>query len=346
MKLTQRLIPFLLATLPSILFAVEDRPIQSFSYPFPEFGEVERLSPKLDAILPNSAKMHKLAEGFDWSEGPAWDFANEKLLFSDIPENIVFQWKPNLGVSIFLVPSGFTGESYNGREPGSNGLTFDLDGHLHLAQHGDRRVARLNPGRRGFATIAARYDNKRFNSPNDLCFDSQGNLYFTDPPYGLAPESIRELDDCGVYRVSHDGKITLLSTELERPNGIALSPDEKTLYVANSHGPRPIIMAFPILGDGTLGEGVVLFDSTELRAKGRRGGNDGLKADIHGNLWATGPGGVLILSPEGEHLGSLLTGRNTANCAFGGNDGSVLYITADDTLCRIQTSTTGYFPSN
>lgn len=321
-----------------------DRPITSYEQPFPEFGEIERLDPALDELIDENATMLKLAEGFSWSEGPVWDFAADRLYFSDVPENIAFQWQSEEGVSIFLSPSGFTGETYNGSGPGSNGLAFDLDGNLVLCQHGDRRMARLNQKRRGYLTLAGEFEGKRFNSPNDVCYDSEGNFYFTDPPYGLGPDTPSELDQNGVYRVTPEGEVTLLTTEFERPNGIALSPDEKTLYVANSHDPRPIIMAFSIQDDGSLSEGAVFFDSTELREMGRQGSNDGLKTDVHGNVWATSAGGVVILSPEGKHLGSLLTGRSTANCSFGGNDRQTLFITAHDVLCSISLKVKGYFP--
>lgn len=318
--------------------------IESNAEPFPAFGSVERLSPQLDSLLSPNATMEKLAEGFDWSEGPSWDFEGNRLLFSDIPRNTAYQWSENKGVSIFLSPSGFTGEYYAGREPGSNGLAFGPEGQLHLAQHGDRRIARLNDEKWGFATVANQYQDKRFNSPNDLCFDSKGNLYFTDPPYGLGKNFDKELEYQGVYRVSDDGSVTLLTKELSRPNGIAISPDEKTLYVANSDQRSLFIMSYPILEDFSLGEGEVFFDPAKLQSKGRRGLHDGLRTDVLGNVWATAPGGVIILSPTGEHLGSLLTNRFTANCAFGGPDGTILYITADDVLCRIQTNVKGFFP--
>lgn len=315
-------------------------PIHSLPAPYPEFGSIERLDPALDTLLAPDARMEKLAEGFTWSEGPVWVPEEQHLLFSDVPENIVYRWREGDGVSVFLTPSGFTGGEYDGRERGSNGLTLDAQGRLVLAQHGDRRVARLNPDGRSFTTVADRHEGRRFNSPNDLVYDRAGNLYFTDPPYGLGPSSVREIDVHGVYRVSRDGAVTLVTDALERPNGIALSPDERTLYVANSHPPRPIIMAFPLDRDGRAGPGRILFDAAPLAAAGGRGLPDGLKVDQQGNLWATGPGGVLILSPEGRHLGTLRTGQATANCAFG-NDGSVLYITADSILGRVATRARG-----
>jgi gluconolactonase len=193
-----------------------------------------------------------------------------------------------------------------------------------------------------YVTVAGKYDGKRFNSPNDATLHSSGAIYFTDPPYGLVnnmDDPAKELDFQGVYRVTPDGEVTLLTEEMERPNGIALSPDDKTLYVANSHGPRPVIMAFPVLDDGTIGEGEVFFDATEL-SKTRKGAPDGMEVDEHGNVFATGPGGVLVLSPEGKHLGTLKTGEATANVAFG-EDGKTLFITADMYVLRIPLSTKG-----
>jgi gluconolactonase len=313
-------------------------PITSASKPYPTHGSIERLDPALDALLVADAKMEKLAEGFNWSEGPVWMARESQLVFSDVPENIAYRWKDGAGISIFLQPSGFTGEKYEGRERGSNGLTVDHAGKLALCQHGDRRVARLNDDAKSFTTLADRWDGKRFNSPNDLCFDRAENLFFTDPPYGMQTNEKSEIEFNGVFRRAIDGKVTLISRELERPNGIALSVDQKTLYVANSHGPRPIIMAFALNADGTAGPGTVFWDSTDLITRTKRGGAmDGMKVDEHGNLWATGPGGVLIISPTGKHLGTLLTERATANCAFGGSDGRTLFITADDLLLRITT---------
>ena len=324
--------------------AIAAAPIQSHARPYAAFGSVERLDPALDQLLAPDAAMEKLAEGFNWSEGPVWLVKENALVFSDVPENVAYRWSESAGVDIYLRPSGLTGEPNGAREPGSNGLVTDAQGRLLLAQHGDRRIARWDDSARAFTTLATHFDGKRFNSPNDLCLDRRGNIYFTDPPYGVGKTAPRELDFQGVYRLAPDGVVTLLTQEISRPNGIELSPDERTLYVGNSEGKRAVIRAYELLADGTLGPGRDFFDATPLQRSGRRGAPDGLSADQHGNLWATGPGGVLIIDPAGKLLGTLLTGRATANCCFGGPQGTTLYITADDVLCRIETKVTGRTP--
>jgi gluconolactonase len=311
---------------------------------YPTLGTIERLDPAFDRLIAPGAVLEQLAGGFDWIEGPVWDKNGGFLLCSDIPKNSVIKWQEGKGKSVFLHPSGYTGTSTRLREPGSNGLLLDRQGRLILMEHGDRCVGRLEKdGRR--TILADRYQGKRLNSPNDGAFKSNGDLYFTDPPYGLMvkdEESFpgQELDFCGVYRLSPNGKLTLLTKELSRPNGIAFSPDEKTLYVANSDPDRAIWMAFPVLGDGTLGKGRVFFDATDRVQAKQLGLPDGMKVDREGNLFATGPGGVLVFSPAGKHLGTIATGVKTANCAWG-NDGSVLYVCADKHLCRIRTLTRG-----
>ena len=304
-----------------------------------QLGKIERLDPALDALLPKDAVLEKLAEGFDWSEGPVW-MPGGYLLFSDVPLNTIFKWSPRGGVTTFLQPSGYTGTAPRGGEPGSNGLTRDKQGRLIVCQHGDRRVARWENGK--FVAVADKFEGQRFNSPNDVVVKSNGDIYFTDPPYGLpmnVTDPTKEISFQGVYRVAADGKVTLLTSEVSRPNGLAFSPDEKILYVASSDPKKAIWMAYPVKADGTLGEGRVFFDSTAMQP-GKKGLPDGLKVDQAGNLWATGPGGVLIISPEGKHLGTLATGEATANCAWG-DDGSTLYITADMYLCRVRTKTKG-----
>jgi gluconolactonase len=308
----------------------------------PTLGTIERIEPRFDRLVPKDARVERIAEGFDWSEGPVWDRANRFLLFSDVPMNTVFKWQEGKGVSVFLKPSGYTGSVPRGGEPGSNGLLMDRQGHLILCQHGDRRVARLGADGQ-FTTLASQYMGKRLNSPNDGVFKSNGDLYFTDPPYGLLKNNqdpAKELDFNGVYRLSAaDGTLTLLTKELSFPNGIALAPGEKTLYVANSDPKRAIWMAFPVKEDGTLGDGRVFADTTS-DAGTKKGLPDGMKVDASGNLFATGPGGVLVFAPDGTHLGTFNTGEATANCGWG-EDGSTLFITADMYIGRVRLTTKG-----
>jgi gluconolactonase len=307
-------------------------------------GTIERVDPAFDKLVPKDATIEMLEEKkFEWAEGPVWVKGEKALLFSDIPRNMVWRWKEGEGLKEYLKPSGYTGKAkFTGREPGSNGLTFDKEGRLLLCQHGDRRVAELQKDGT-FKTLVNKYMGKRLNSPNDLAIKSNGDIYFTDPPYGLpkiADDPAKELDFQGVYRLSTKGELTLLTKEMSRPNGIAFSPDEKTLYVANSDPEKAVWMAYPVKEDGTIDAGKVFFDTTEWVKKKKPGLPDGLKVDKDGNLWATGPGGVVVLSPEGKHLGTLATGVPTANCGWG-EDGSVLYITADKNLVRVKTSTKG-----
>ncbi|MDG3003921.1 SMP-30/gluconolactonase/LRE family protein [Paludisphaera mucosa] len=310
----------------------------------PTLGAIERLDPALDRLIPPGARVERIAEGFDWSEGTVWDSTVGRLLFSDVPENVVHQWMKAKGTSVALKPSGYTGSVGRGGEPGSNGLTFDEKGRLVLCQHGDRRIARLEADGK-FTTLVDRYEGKRLNSPNDGAFKSNGDFYFTDPPYGLLGDNHdqgKELAFNGVYKLGVDGRLTLLTRELSFPNGIAFSPDEKTLYVANSDPKRAIWMAYPVAADGTLGAGKVFADVTPLAGK-RKGLPDGLKVDDAGNVFATGPGGVLIFSPAGKHLGTLATGEACGNCAWG-EDRSVFYIASDMYIGRIQTTTKGPIP--
>lgn len=316
-------------------------------------GSIERLDPDFDKLVPPEAQLEVIGEGFNWSEGPAWVPVGKRgfLVFSDVPENVIYKWAAGEGVSVYLDRSGFPSPEerpgHSGAdERGSNGLMVDPKGRLVICQHGLRQVAwmdaPLTEPKTRFVTIANLYKGKRFNSPNDLVFHKNGDLYFTDPPYGLPQKEkdpTRELDFFGVFRVSTDGKVTLVTRELARPNGIAFSPDYKTLYVANSEPARRVIMAYSLKDDGILGPGRVFFDSSSQPAD-RQGNPDGMCVDKAGNVFATGPGGVLVLSPEGKHLGTLLTGVPTGNCAFG-DDGRTLFITADMNLLRVRLTTTG-----
>jgi gluconolactonase len=305
------------------------------------YGSIERLDPAFDRLVAPGAEMEKLASGFHWSEGPTWLPREQALVFSDVPENVIYKWTDRKGLEVFLRPSGYTGTALKFREQGSNGLTTDPDGRLVVCQHGDRRVSRyLGQGR--FEPLADYFNHRRFNSPNDLVFDSHGNLYFTDPPYGLEgmdKSPAKELAFNGVFLRRPDGSVTAVAREMTFPNGIALSPDEKTLYVNQSDAGKPVILAFPVKADGTLGQSRLFFDAAPLVPSGK-GMPDGMKVDKSGNVFSTGPGGVLVIDPTGKLLGRLLTGEPTGNCAWG-DDGSTLYITANMNLVRIKTLTRG-----
>ncbi len=303
---------------------------------------IERKDPKFDTLIAPDAKVEELAGGFKWSEGPVWDKKHAQVLFCDIPNNMIYKWSEKEGLKEFLKPSGYTGsEAFTGSEPGSNGLAYHKDGYLVLCQHGDRRVSKLVDGK--FVTLADKFEGKRLNSPNDLVYHTNGDLYFTDPPYGLPgqmKDPKKELDFQGVYRLKPTGELTLLTKVMSRPNGIGLSPDCKTLYVANSDPDKANWMSFPVKEDGSLGEGKPFFDTTEMVKAKKPGLPDGLKVDQQGNIWATGPNGVFVFDAMGKHLGSIITNDKTANCGFG-DDGSTLYITANDKLIRIKTKVKG-----
>jgi gluconolactonase len=259
----------------------------------------------------------------------------------------VMKWSQKDGLVEFLKPSGYTGRAvFKGVEPGSNGLTFDKAGRLVLCQHGDRRVARL-AANGGFETLADKYMGKRLNSPNDLCYKSNGDLYFTDPPYGLPGDvqdpknPVKELDFQGVYRLTPKGQLTLLTKELSRPNGIAFAPDEKTLYIANSDPAKATITAFAVKPDGTLGAGRLVYDATaDVKAHPDKGLPDGLKVDRDGNLFATVVNGVYIFAPDHTLLGRIITNDKTGNCTWG-DDGTVLYLATNDKITRVKTTTKG-----
>jgi gluconolactonase len=306
------------------------------------YARLESLDKRFDALIAPDTKVEKIADDLLWSEGPLWDAKTKSLLFSDIPRNVVMQWNADKGVTRFLERSGYTGAApFTGREPGSNGLTFDPQGRLTLCQHGDRRISRREADGT-MIPVAVGYNGKKLNSPNDLVFDDKGALYFTDPPFGLPgtfTDPGKELAFNAVFRVASDGKITAVATELEAPNGLGFSPDYKTLYVANARASSPIWKAYAVQPDGSLDKGRVFADSSALYKQGD-GVPDGLKVDVHGNVFATGPGGVLVYAPDGTLLGRVLTGVPTANVAFG-EDGSTLFITANHRVLRMRTLTRG-----
>lgn len=309
-------------------------------------GTIERKDPKFDALIPKDAKIEVLAGGLKWAEGPVWDKKANALLFTDIPNNRIMKWSQKDGLMEFLKPSGYTGKDpFKGYEPGANGLAFDKDGRLILCQHGDRRISRLAADGKSFETLVDKYMGKRLNSPNDLVFAKNGDLYFTDPPYGLPgqmKDPNKELDFQGVYRLTPKGELILLTKEMTRPNGIGLSPDEKTLYVANSDPDKAIWMAFPLGADGNIsGPGKLIYDATpDVKANPNKGLPDGLKVDQKGNIFATAVNGVYVFAPDFTLLGKIVTNDKTANCGWG-DDGSVLYMTTNDKLTRVKTTTKG-----
>lgn len=301
-------------------------------------GRLESMDDRFAELVAPDSRIEVVAGGFTWTEGPVWvsDANGGHLLFSDIPRNTIFKWSPASGVEEFMRPSGYTGTTYYGLEPGSNGLALDAQGRLLACEHGDRRVSVLTAGG-GKMTLVDSFEGRRLNSPNDLTVHGSGAIFFTDPPYGLperADDPRRELDFCGVYRLDTNGTLTLLTKQLARPNGIALSPDQKTLYVAQSDPTRAIWMSFPIADDLTLGEGKLFYDATDQVGQ-LPGLPDGMCVDASGTIWASGPGGIYVFDPTGKLLGRLLTGERTSNCTLGGPDGKTLYITADSYLCRI-----------
>jgi gluconolactonase len=313
---------------------------------------VERLDPSLDRIISPTAAVEKLAGGIGFGEGPVWDRKGGYLLFSDIPGNAVMKWSTSGGLAVFRKPV-FTGSALKGAQVGTNGLTLDGQGRLVAAEHGYRRISRTEKDGT-IVTLAERYEGKRLNSPNDLVVAKNGDIYFTDPDFGLRsilggdvggadPPGLakaRELSFSGVYRLTPQGKLDLVVKDLPAPNGLAFSPDEKKLYVNNSR-PEKLWMVYDVKADGALANGKVFADMTKDPAMG---GPDGMKIDKSGNIFSTGPGGIVILSPQGKHLGTIGFPEIPANLAWGDADGKTLYVTARTGLYRIRTNVEGIRP--
>jgi gluconolactonase len=300
--------------------------------------DVVRLDSAVDRIVPRDARLEKIAEGFGFTEGPVW--ADGYLLFSDPNNNRIYRWTPDGQVSVHRTNSGYTGgDIAEYTQPGSNGLAIDPDGRLTVAEHGSRRITRIE--KNGVVTILAdRYEGKRLNSPNDLVYKSDGALYFTDPPFGL-PKAFddprKELAYSGVFRVAN-GRLQLVARDLTGPNGIAFSPDERYLYVTNWDTAMKVVMRYEVAADGSLQNGTVFFDMTSAPGEEAL---DGMKVDRDGNLFVSGPGGVWILSPEGRHLGTIRGPELPANMAWGDADGRTLYLTARAGVYRLRLSTAG-----
>ncbi|WP_448659599.1 SMP-30/gluconolactonase/LRE family protein [Sphingomonas sp. CJ99] len=303
-------------------------------------GRIDRLDPGLDAIVDADAPIEVLGTGYRWAEGPVWVPSGGYLLFTDVPGNVIWQWRPGGGAPVrFLDPSGPSPIPAGVREAGANGLTLDRQGRLLMAGSGSRSIERMDLATRERTVLASRFDGRPFNSPNDLVEASDGSIYFTDPPYGLAdgdgsPMKAHQFN--GVFRLDPDGQVTLVEGRLFRPNGIALSPDERIVYVTQSDGTSPSLFAYDRLPDGSIANRrAVLTGLRERIAAGEPGLPDGLKVASDGTLFVTGPGGVLVVTPGGEHLGTIRTGKPIANCTLA-PDGW-LYLTSQDMLARVRT---------
>jgi gluconolactonase len=319
-----------------------------------DWSFVARLNPALGEIVPEDAKVEKLAGNFGFLEGPVWVRKGGYLLFSDIPANIIYKWTPDIGkASVFLAYSGFTGKDdsvagmqlNNGHGMvtllGSNAVTLDTQGRVVYCAHGDRQIVRLETdGRR--TVLAAEFDGKRLNSPNDLVYKSDGALYFSDPAAGLRngnDDPKKELPYTGLFLLK-DGNLQLLTKDL-RPNGLAFSPDEKFIYLVDTSGGKKTLQRYEVKADDTIANGQLFVDMTSDKAPGNP---DGIKVDQKGNVYSTGPGGVWIMAPDGQHVGTLLTSELPANLAFGDSDGRTLYLTARTGLYRIRMKIPGIMP--
>ena len=315
--------------------------------------DIQKLDPVLDRLVAPNAKLERIATGFDkWTEGPAWTRGGS-LLFAEIPANNIVQWIPGKGASVFMYPSGYQGSDYKGPEPGSNGMTLDADGRVTVAGHARRTVWRMESvdPKAQITVLADSYQGKKLNSPNDVVYKSDGSLYFTDPPYGLATQGDddprKELQVNGVYRIvgarqhkpgaSPDrDQLQLVIKDLARPNGLAFSPDEKFLYVAESG--KKQWMRYRVQPDGSVTDGSLFLDASSEPGDG---GPDGLRVDKKGNIYASGAGGVWIISPEGKHIGTIRVPERVSNVAWGDKDGKTLYITASTSLFRIKLKVPG-----
>ncbi|MDJ1496877.1 SMP-30/gluconolactonase/LRE family protein [Cytophagaceae bacterium DM2B3-1] len=296
----------------------------------PQTGKVVRIDPRLDELVSADAKIEKIADGFAFTEGPLWSTEGNYLLFTDIPKSLIYKWQ-NGEVSVFR-------DSTNR----ANGLTFDMEGRLIVCEEQTRCISRIEKD--GTRTVlAATYKGKKFNSPNDVIVRSDGTIYFTDPPYGLPKadeDTAKQLPYNGIYRIKN-GVVTLEEKGMYRPNGIAFSPDESYIYIGNLDSGREVWATYDVTQEGSFKKGFIFFDATNYTVKGNP---DGLKVDSKGNVYATGPDGIWVLSPEGEHLGGILFPEMPSNCAWGDADGKTLYVTARTGIYRIRMNVAGILP--
>ncbi len=307
---------------------------------YPATGFIEKLDPALDSIINGDVQPEIIAAGLDWSEGPVWVEKHRMLLFSDVPRDTVFKWTEEKGKEVYLVHSGYTDTVKRGGEMGSNGLLLDKNGSLVLCQCGNRQMARmdapLDKPETKYVSLAGNYQGKKFNSPNDAVYNSKGELFFTDPPYGLEEQMEdpkKEIPFQGVYKVGVTGEVTLVTDSITRPNGIAFLPGEKTLLVACSDPEKPNWYAFDVNGD-SISNGRIFLSAAGYDKK-LRGLPDGMKVGRRGNVFATGPGGVWIFNSQGKMLGKIRLDNPASNCALS-PDEKTLYITNDMYIVRVK----------
>jgi gluconolactonase len=333
----------MLRIIPLLAFAASASAAHADTLP-KTIGTVKSESPAFLRLVPKTAKIQVLAEGFTWAEGPVWIADGGYLLLSDVPKNRMYRWAPGAhAASIFLEPSGGT-ETKGFREPGSNGLKPGGHGRLLVADSGNRAIVLLDLRTKAKQLLAQRFEGKKLNSPNDLVVAPDGAIWFTDPPYGLEgieDSPLKEQSANRVYRLGPDGKVTAVESQIRFPNGIAFSPDGRTLYVSNSDPKNAVILAWDVSRGGIVTRRRVFADMTALAAKGLPGLPDGMTVDARGNLWATGPGGIHILTPQGRELGLIATGAAISNCTFGGADGRTLFMTSTHILAAVRTNVRG-----
>ena len=307
-------------------------------------GSVEIRSPAFRKFLPAGAQVRTIADGITWAEGPVWVAKGGYLLFSDVPANRMYRWVPGqTKATVFLEPSGAT-ETKRLREAGTNGLKPGPAGAILAADSGDGAIVLLDLATKSKRILADRFEGKRLNSPNDIAVGPDGAIWFTDPPYGLEgidDSPLKEQAANRVYRLAPDGNLTAVESRLRFPNGIAFSPGGRTLYVSNSDPKNAVILAWDVSTDGRLSRRRVFADMNALAAKGLPGLPDGMCIDARGDLWASGPGGIHVLSPAGQELGLVSTGVAMSNCTFGGPDGRTIYMTSTHQLVALHTNIHG-----
>jgi gluconolactonase len=307
-------------------------------------GSVTASDPSFWRLVPPSEQIHVVADGFTWAEGPVWVADGGYVLLSDVPKNRIYRWTPgDKAPSIFLEPSG-PASTQGLREPGTNGLKPGGRGRILAAGSGDRAIALIDVRTKAKRLLVRRFHGKKFNSPNDLAVGPDGAIWFTDPPYGLQgieKSPLKEQSADRVYRLSPDGRVTAEESDLAFPNGIAFSPNGRTLYVSNSDPKQAVIIAWDVSPLGKLSHRRVFADMTALAAKGVPGLPDGMTVDEHGDLWASGPGGIHVFAPDGRELGLISTGVAISNCTFGGADGRTLFMTSTHQLVALRTNVRG-----